>query len=115
MITENDLDINTLHEYRLMFPDADNVRFSIAGGKIFMILGYDRNTKEDAGQWVDQDGVKQDFDYLYEMCVASGDNLEELMESAREYKRHADMKWSQFFKEHGASDEFVNELIDKGL
>jgi hypothetical protein len=66
---------------------ADTARISKCdSGKMFLIIGFKRNTKDDAGQWL-KDGKPIDFDYLAERCVASGRTMCELEESAREYKR----------------------------
>ena len=72
--------------FRIMFK-CDNVRFiSPLKNKIFLVLGKKRNTKEDKGTWINQDGEIQNWDYLVETTVASGHNIPELITNAKKYK-----------------------------
>jgi len=74
-----------LETFKEMFK-CDSARISSPLGKtLFLIIGYKRNTREDKGQWVDQQGKHLNWDYLLETCIASGDTEFELMESARRY------------------------------
>ncbi len=70
---------------------CDTARISKAGDNIFLFIGFNRNTKDDSGQWVeiDSDGNKKsrDWDYIQESVVASGKTEDELIKSAKEYKR----------------------------
>lgn len=67
---------------------CDTARISIPFGKYFLIIGTRKRTKDDRKnrQWCKNNGLT-DFEYIEERVVASGDTLEELMESARGYKR----------------------------
>lgn len=65
---------------------CDQTRIVKACGKLFLVLGWKRNTKQDAGQWY-KNGRPIDFDYIKEMCVASGSIMAELKKSALEYEK----------------------------
>ena len=72
--------------FKILFK-CDNVRFiSPLKDKIFLVLGKKRNTKEDKGTWVNQNGEVQNWDYLIETTVASGHNISELIANAKRYK-----------------------------
>lgn len=77
---------------------CDTARISEAGGKKYLIIGTNQNTKDDPGQWV-KNGMPIDFDYVSEKIVASGITESELLESAREYKRLSGMTWEEYFRE----------------
>ena len=66
--------------------DCDTARISTPANKMFLVIGSNRNTKDDEGQWT-KDGEPYDFDYVEERVVASGETEDELIASAREYKR----------------------------
>ncbi len=62
---------------------CDSVRLSSPVKKeIFVIAGY---LKESRGQWVDQDNKEQNFTYLSEVTVASGECLFRAFYSLRRY------------------------------
>jgi hypothetical protein len=65
---------------------------------MFLIIGFNRNTKDDAGQWM-QNGKPYDFDYVEEHVVALGKTEDELMESAREYQRVRNMTIEEYLRE----------------
>ena len=72
--------------YKAMFK-CDEVRICRYPGRLFLILGWCRSTRQDGGsQWY-RNGEPIHFRYLAEQVVASGRNEEELFESAKEYKR----------------------------
>lgn len=81
--------------------ECDTARICLAGGTMYFILGFNRNTKEDEGQWFKND-EPIDFDYVNETVVASGRTEEELIDSVKEYKRLSEITWEEYFK------EFVN-------
>ncbi len=66
--------------------------------KMFLIIGQNRNTKDDQGQW-EKDGEPIDFDYVKEQVIASGGTERELIESANEYKRLSELSWEDYFDE----------------
>lgn len=89
------------------YVTCDTARISkpLDDGKMFLIVGFNRSTKDDEGQWVDQDGERIDFDYVLESCIASGHTKEELIASTKEYVKLCGMTWEEYFadlreKEH---------------
>jgi hypothetical protein len=46
---------------------CDTIRISkpLEDGKMFLIIGFNRNTTKDEGQWVNQDNEQIDFDYYH--------------------------------------------------
>ncbi len=84
--------------FRRMFNcDAADVR--VVNGTYFLILGWNRNTRQEmTAQWY-KDGQPMHFDYVEQKVVASGRSLKELRASAREYKRLTQMTMEQYLKE----------------
>lgn len=86
---------------------ADTARISSPlGGRMFLIIGHRRNTKEDPGRWEDGAGNRwPDWDYVAEKVVAAGDTEAELIASAHDYKRLCGMTMAEHLgwdpKEHG--------------
>lgn len=79
---------------------CDTARISkpLENGKMFLIIGFNRNTKEDDGQWY-KNNDKIDFDYIQESCIASGYTKQELIDSTKEYARLSSMTWEEYFNE----------------
>jgi hypothetical protein len=66
---------------------CDSVRVVKFPGKVFLIIGWNRNTKQDSdsGQWMkfEDGGYKPiDFDYLDEQVVVSARNEAELLRNS---------------------------------
>jgi len=78
---------------------CDTARISkpLGDGKMFLIIGFNRNTKDDEGQWVDENGVRRDWDYVQESVIASGFTEKELIDSTKEYVRVCGMTWEEYF------------------
>ena len=77
---------------------CDAARISKICGKMYLIIGFNRNTKDDIGsQIINEDNERVDFDYIRESVVASGDTEEELINSAKEYGKLSNMSWEQYF------------------
>lgn len=51
---------------------CDTARISKPCDKMYLIIGFNRNTKDDEGVWVNQDNKRIDFDYVEKLVVASG-------------------------------------------
>ncbi len=71
-------------------------------GKMFLIIGFNRNTKYDPGQWCSDAFGKEpvpDWDYVAEKVVASGRTKRELIESAEKYKRLCGMTIFEYLTE----------------
>jgi len=83
------------------YVTCDTVRISkpLEYGEMFLIIGFNRNTKEDVGQWTNQDGELIDFDYVQESCIAAGKTKDELIDSAKEYERLCGITWEEYFNE----------------
>jgi hypothetical protein len=62
---------------------CDAARISKPLDRLFLIIGYRRHS---VGEWM-RNGEPFDFHYTEEKCVASGNTEEELLTSAKEYKR----------------------------
>lgn len=95
-------DFSELAEECKQYVTCDTARISkpLEDGKMFLIVGFNRSTKEDkGGQWVNQNGDRIDFDYVQESCVASGYTKEELIASAKEYERLCGLTWEEYFDE----------------
>ncbi len=79
---------------------CDTARISKPCETMFLIIGFNRNTKDDIGEvWINQDNKRIDFDYVQESVVASGKTSKELIASAKEYQRLCGITWEQYFKE----------------
>jgi predicted metal-dependent TIM-barrel fold hydrolase len=65
---------------------CDVARISKLGKTMYFIIGFNRNTKQDEGQWV-KNGQPIDFDYVNEKVIASGETDDELIESIKEHER----------------------------
>ena len=74
--------------------EFDVARISKTMGRMSLIIGFKKNTKNDVGQWI-KNGEPINFDYVDEKIIASGDTEEELIESVREYKRPCNMSWEE--------------------
>lgn len=84
--------------------ECDTARISQPLERMFLIIGFNRNTKDDSGQWY-KDGEPYDFDYVNEYTVASGDTEEKLLASAREYKRLSGMTMEEYIREQAGLSE----------
>jgi hypothetical protein len=76
---------------------CDTARISKPLDKMFLIIGFNRNTKDDEGVWVNQDNKRIDFDYVQEQVIASGKTKKELIASVKEYQRLCGITWEQYF------------------
>lgn len=77
--------------------NCDVARISKPIKRMYLIIGFNKNTKDDSGQWV-KDGKPFNFDYVDEHIIASGDTEDELIASVEEYKRLSNMSWEEYFK-----------------
>ncbi|MEW8423756.1 MAG: hypothetical protein AB2723_17515 [Candidatus Thiodiazotropha sp.] len=80
--------------------ECDTARITTPCGKMFLVIGFNRNTKDDKhGYWKNENGERIDFDYVHEVTVASGETEEELLASLREYKRICGLTMEEYLKE----------------
>src|SRR5208282_1500344 len=77
---------------------CDTARIADPMGTKFLIIGWNRNTRDDADQWT-KNGEPINFDYVKEMVVASGRTYTQLIVSAKEYKRLSEMGMEDYLKE----------------
>ena len=93
--------------------ECDTIRISVVWDKMFLMIGFNRNTKDDPGQWneVTETGemIPRDWDYIQETVIASGKTITELIKSADQYKKLQGMTWEQFFNDPIA-EEIYKEL-----
>lgn len=113
--------MNTMVRRFIKMFKCDTARITMACDTIYLILGWNKNTKteresgRDTSQWY-KDGVPCDFDYVHEQVVAHGKTYDELLADAKHYKELCKMKWSDYFKkELGASKKTVDALKAQGL
>ena len=94
--------------------ECDTARISrpLVDGRMYLIIGFKRNTKDDGGYFVDSNGIHRDFDYVEESLdyvkesidyvkesiVASGFTEDELIASAKEYVKVQGMTWEDYFE-----------------
>ena len=70
--------------FRRMFK-CDQVRVTAPCGRLFLILGWSCNTRQDkSSQWY-RNGKPVHFDYVSEQVVANGCDIDRLIASAEHY------------------------------
>ena len=89
---------------------CDTARISKPGDRMFLIIGFNRNTKDDPGQFI-KNGEPYDFDYVQETVIASGDTEAELIVNVKEYQRLCGITWEQYFKELASSTQKEQSII----
>jgi hypothetical protein len=78
--------------------DCDTARITDPMGAKFLIIGWNRNTAKDNGQWL-RNGEPINFDYVEERVVASGKTYTQLIASAKEYKRLEKLTVVEYMRE----------------
>lgn len=81
--------------------------------KLFLIIGFNKSTKDDPGQWVDENGNKKDWDYVQEKVVANGETEEELIKSAEDYQRLCGMTIFEYLNPDVKDKGFVGEIFNR--
>jgi hypothetical protein len=61
---------------------------------MFLVIGFNERSE---GQWFNQDGEAQNFDYLEEKVIANGFTLKSLLVQARKYKKLLNVSPTPFF------------------
>lgn len=79
---------------------CDTARITSPCNRMFLIIGFNRNTRDDKGQHF-KNGKSWDFDYVAEYTVASGNTEDELLSSVREYKRLCGITMEEYLTESG--------------
>lgn len=81
---------------------CDTARICQPCKRMFLIIGWNRNTKDNESGYWEQNGKRWDFDYIDEKCIASGNTEKELIVSARHYKSLLGKSWADLlFDKHG--------------
>lgn len=78
--------------------ECDTARISKLNNTLFLIIGFNKHTKDDSGQWYKND-EPLDFEYVEEKVVASGETEEELLDSAKEYARVSQLTMEEYLIE----------------
>lgn len=99
---------------KLIQCDTARISHPNSESKMFFIIGYNRNTVNDEGQWI-KNGEPIDFDYVQEQVIASGYTEEELIESVKEYTKIIDMKIEDYLKEYHGIDIKSSEYTPKQI
>ena len=110
-----EINFNKLIQDCRKIVNCDTARISkpLVKGNMFLIIGFNRNTKDDKqNQWTNQNGERIDFDYVEEHVIASGKTRKELLENTGEYQRLCGMTWEQYFEEQGIKN--LMENLPKG-
>jgi hypothetical protein len=93
-----DDEAETLTRMLRMELGFDTARLSSPLGQgLFLIVGSNRNSRDDQAIFVDQDGNRLEFEYVDESCVAAGRTVNELVKSARDHARMRETTWEEFF------------------
>ena len=79
--------------------ECDTARISKPLDRMFLIIGFNRNTKENKTSRWERNGKPFHFDYVEEKIIASGNTEKELIESVKEYKRLGSISWEEFLKQ----------------
>jgi len=78
---------------------CDSVRISKTVNNLYLVLGFNRNTKDDIQwQWT-KNGEPYDFNYTEEKIITFGKTVQELSESCKEYHRVCNLTWEEYFNE----------------
>lgn len=78
---------------------CDTVRISKPLDVMFLIIGFNRNTKADSKYyWSDSSGERIDFDYIEEHTIASGKTLKDLVRSANLYEKLSKITIDEYLK-----------------
>lgn len=75
-----------LNKFKKMFK-CDTVRLSKPLDTIFLVIGFKKNSTDNINVEYTINGKLYCFDYVEEKCIASGKDLESLLESAKAYKK----------------------------
>ena len=82
--------------------ECDTAKISRINGIIFLIIGFNRNTKDDTdGVWIDEDGNEKNWNYVDEKVVASGNTESGLLSSLREYVLLCKMTTAEYLNKLG--------------
>lgn len=92
---------------------CDTARITSHLGKHFLIIGHNRNTKDDPGVWTDGNGNRRDWDYVKEQVIASGGTEAELVASAKHYKKLCGMSMEEYLRSLASPNAALSDLPTK--
>lgn len=79
--------------------ECDTARISKVGNKLFLIIGFNKNTKDDSVGQCFINGEPVDYDYVAEKVIASGKTENELIKSTKEYSGLCEMTIFEYLTE----------------
>jgi len=85
------------------YVKCDTARISQPGDKMYFIIGFNKNTRDDVHSVTFKNNERFDFEYVQEQVIASGNTEEELIQSVKEYQRLLGMTMEQYLLEHVSS------------
>lgn len=95
--------METIEDYSKLIDKCRSIiKFDVARickplKRMYLIIGFNKNTKDDAAsQWI-LNGKPINFGYVEEKIVASGNTEDELIDSVKEYDRLSKMSWEEYF------------------
>ena len=89
-----------LAEQCRLIVGSDTARISKPLDRMFLIIGYNRDTKEDKGShFINENNERFDFKYVVEQVIANGYTVEELISNTKEYVRLSNMTMEEYLKE----------------
>lgn len=83
----------------LKYIKADTARICKPLETMYLIIGFNRNTRDRKSSWIGFNGERLDFDYVEEHVIASGRTQIELIESTKEYRRLCEMSIHDYLRE----------------
>lgn len=90
---------------------CDTARISKPLDRMFFIIGFNRNAKDDPWQYI-KNGEPYDFKYVQENVIASGNSDIELLENVKEYQRLCGITWEQYFSELASSTQKEQPIVE---
>lgn len=91
--------------FKRMFG-CDTARIVTPCGKMFLIIGWKKHTRNLKDRAWYKNGKRFDFEYTEEHCIASGTTMKELTASAKEYKRLCGMSMLDYLREQVSNSAF---------
>ena len=82
--TRNERNLQRIVRWAIRLFKCDTARVTSPLHKKFLVIGWNKRSE---GQWINQDGEPQNFDYVQESVIAYGWTWDSLQRSARQYKR----------------------------
>jgi hypothetical protein len=85
----------------MKYVNSDTCRISKLGDTMYLIIGFNRNTKDNTDSfYVNEKDERIDFNYVEEKVVASSKTTKELIESTKLYQRLCGMSFLDYINEY---------------